>query len=103
MHEVFNQAVVSLNSLMTKEVKWKVQNPVRKTVLIRTTVDNALQTYSFSTDTTGLSPPSLPTTVIGLLDHKEWPVQVLHHFTHNLASFRDKERLGHTLDHKIDA
>ena len=26
-HEVFNQAVVSLNSLMTKEVEWKVQNP----------------------------------------------------------------------------
>ena len=43
------------------------------TYLIRTTVDNALQA---STETTGLSPPSLPTTVIGLLDHKEWPAQV---------------------------
>ena len=97
---------------MTKEVKWKVQNPVRKTVLIRTTVDNALQTYFFSTDTTG---PSLPTTVIGLLDHKEWPVQVLFPLTLRayITSFHSQFGIlqyihgqrtpGHTLDHKIDA
>ena len=44
-------------------------------VLIRT-VDNATRSplhTVFSTETTGLS---LPTTVIGLLDHKEWPAQV---------------------------